>query len=177
MNNDAELRKYFDFDETDLNANRKGYLTRRQQARDKKEARSPKILLEIGGFAFLVLAFIPIIFLINRHAATALWLIWTVWLVTWIYLAIMLLRRSTVDTSMDKLKTVEGWVSTIKEEKTEDHANKVYDFYWKIGGIKFDVADSDKADILEQGATYRVYYLEASKQILSVERLPEKAAE
>ncbi len=38
MDNDAELRTYFNFDDTDLNANRKGYLSRRQQARDKKDA-------------------------------------------------------------------------------------------------------------------------------------------
>lgn len=176
MDNDAELRTYFDFDETDLNANRKGYLSRRQQARDKKAARSPKLLLEIAGFAFLVLAFVPIIFLINRHAATALWLIWAVWLVTWIYLAVMVLRMSTVDPATDKLKTVEGWVSTIKEEKSENHADKHFVYYWKVGGIKFEVTDPEKAGILEQGATYRLYYLDLGKQILSVERLPEKAA-
>ncbi len=123
-----------------------------------------------------MLAFVPIVFLINRHSALALWLIWLVWLVTWIYLAVMVLRMSTVDTTADKLKTVEGRVETIKEEKTEDHAQKYYAYFWKIGGIKFDVADSDKVDMLEQGRTYRVYYLEPGKQILSVERIPEKEA-
>ena len=35
--------------------------------------------------------------------------------------------------------------------------HKYVDYYWNIGGVKFDVIDSDKADILQQGDTYRVY--------------------
>ena len=40
-----------------------------------------------------------------------------------------------------------------------------------IGGVKFDVIDSDKVDILEEGDIYRVYYLDLAKQILSLEKV------
>ena len=36
MDNEEEIRKYFDFDDADLFANRNGYLSPKQQSRDKK---------------------------------------------------------------------------------------------------------------------------------------------
>jgi hypothetical protein len=171
MDKDAELGKYFDFDEADLNANRLGSLTPRQQARDKKDTRSTKRVLRIAGFGFLAFAIFPAIVLLLEKSAWRLWLIWSLWLVTWIFLAIILLRMSWVDTTVDTLKTVEGRVKPIQEEKEDGHGHKFSNYYWIIGGIKFDAADADKVELLEQGATYRVYYLDLSKQILSVERV------
>jgi hypothetical protein len=56
----------------------------------------------------------------------------------------------------------------------EANMHKYYDYYWNIGGVKFDVVDSDKVDILQQGDSYRVYYLDLAKEIMSLEKIPEK---
>jgi len=40
-----------------------------------------------------------------------------------------------------------------------------------VGGVEFD-ENSDLADIITQGDYYAVYYLDAGKEILSMERLP-----
>ena len=41
----------------------------------------------------------------------------------------------------------------------------------KSGESKFDVVDADKVELLEQGDTYRVYFLGLAKQILSLEKI------
>ena len=62
MDSNSELRKYFDFDEADLYANRNGYLSQRQPTRDLQETHDTKKLLRIVGFCiFLIGVFLPVI--------------------------------------------------------------------------------------------------------------------
>jgi uncharacterized membrane protein len=175
MDNDEELRDYFDFNDADLFANRNGYLSPRQQAREKKDALSTKKMLKIVGVILLVLALLPIIILFILKAAWHTWLFWgLIWPILGVFLAFWAFRFARATSTEDTLKTVEGRVNIIKEEMEEANMHKYYDYYWNIGGVKFDVADSDKVDILQQGDMYRVYYLDLEKQILSLEKIPEK---
>ena len=169
MDNADELAMVFDFDAADLEANRKGLLTARQQARPSKESRSTKRTLRIVGFGFLAFAFLPMILLFASHAALLPWMIGTIWMISWIFLAMLVLRMPAVKTPADTLKTVEGTVATHAPQAGA--AQRSSDYYWEIGGVKFVIPDPDKAGILEQGAAYRVHYLERARQILSVEKI------
>jgi len=175
MDDDAELRKYFDFDDADLFANRNGYLSPRQQARDKKETSSTIKIMRAIGFILLALALLPIIILLIEKSAWQTWLFWgLIWPALGVFLAFWAFRFARATSTDDILKTVEGRVNIIKEEMEEANMHKYYDYYWNIGGVKFDVADSDKVDILQQGEPYRVYYLDLAKEIMSLEKIPEK---
>jgi hypothetical protein len=171
MDNESELKKYFDFDESDLFANRNGYLSPRQQARDKKDARDTKRILYTIGFILLALAFLPVIIflLVKGHWQSWSWIL--ILLPIGIFGSIILFRLAVNTSTEDTLKTIEGKVNIIKEENEDEHLHKYYDYYWKIGGVKFDVVDTDKVELLEQGDTYRVYFLDLAKQILSLEKI------
>ncbi len=171
MENDEELRKYFDFDEADLFANRNGYMSSKQQARDKKEVRDTRKVLSIVGYCILALAILPVIifFLVKGQWQSWLWAF--IWLLVGVLVAVFVLRLAANTTKEDTLKTVEGRVNIIKEEHEDENLHKYYDYYWNIGAVKFDVADSEKVDILQQGDFYRVYYLDLAKEILSLEKV------
>jgi len=179
MDNEEELRKYFDFDDADLFANRNGYLSPRQQDRTKKDQRFSRKFFRNLGFILIGLALIPfIILLINvllyHESYWYLWLIFTVVGIIWIIPAIFFFRVASDRNDKDTLKTVEGQVNTVEEVHEGPHLHKDYDYYWKIGGVRFDVLDPGKVDILEQGDTYRVYYLDLAKAIMSLEKIPNK---
>jgi hypothetical protein len=174
MDNEEELRKYFDFDDADLFANRNGYLSPRQQDRVKKDLRSGGKFFRILGFILIGLALLPFIFLLFMEKIWYLWLIFTIVGIIWIIPAIFFFRVASDRNDKDTLKTVEGQVNTIEEVHEGPHFHKDYDYYWIIGGVRFDVLDPGKVDILEQGDTYRVYYLNLAKAIMSLEKIPNK---
>ncbi len=174
MDNEEELRKYFDFDDTDLFANRNGYLSPRQQDRVKKDFRSGGKFFGILGFILIGLAITPLIILLITKANWLLWLVFTIVGILWIIPAIFFFRVASDRNDKDTLETVEGQVNTVEEVHEGPHFHKDYDYYWKIGGVRFDVLDPGKVDILEQGATYRVYYLDLAKAIMSLEKIPNK---
>jgi hypothetical protein len=69
------------------------------------------------------------------------------------------------------LKSVEGKVNIIKEENFNATTKRnETDYELHIGGVTFDV-DSDLADIMIQGDTYAIYYMEETKSILSAEKI------
>jgi hypothetical protein len=172
MDNEEEIRKYFDFNDADLFANRNGYLSPRQQARDKQEQKGAHKVLLIFGFIIVAADLFPFLVLLIEKTPWQHWLLWLIiWLPIWTFLAILVFRLSGGTSTPDILKTIEGQVDIIKEENEDNHANKFYDYYWSIGGVKFDVADSEKVDILQQGDIYRVYYLDLAKEIMSLEKL------
>lgn len=77
-----------------------------------------------------------------------------------------------VTTAVDTVKTVEGPLNLFVETKKMQHDS--YESYTlHVGGVEFD-ENSDLADIITQGDYYAVYYLDAGKEILSMERLPNK---
>jgi membrane protein implicated in regulation of membrane protease activity len=179
MDNEEELRKYFDFDDADLFANRSGYLSPRQENRIKKDLRSSGKFFGILGFIFLGLALIPLIILLinvllSHETYWYLWLIFTIVGILWIIPSIFFFRVASDRNDQDTLKIVEGKVNTVEEVHDGPHLHKDYDYYWKIGGVRFDVLDPNKVDILEQGDTYRVYYLDLAKAIMSLEKIPNK---
>jgi len=174
MENDAKLRKYYDFDDADLYANRNGHLTPRQKAREEKDARATKKILLVAGIVLLALAFLPYVYFwwVSRPG-WEFYLIWSLtWVPLWTFLGILLLRMARVTTAIDTVKTVEGPLNLFVETKKMQHSS--YESYTlHVGGVEFD-ENSDLADIITQGDYYAVYYLDAGKEILSMERLPNK---
>ena len=69
------------------------------------------------------------------------------------------------------LKYVEDKVNIIKDDNYNTAAKRYEtDYELHIGGVTFDVA-SKLADIIMQGDTYAIYYIEGTKDILSAEKI------
>jgi hypothetical protein len=169
---DKELQKHFDFDEADLFANRSGVLTDKQRKRLEGEARFARKMFLIAGIVIFGIAILPSIILFFAKVLVTFLIIWSiVWIPTWIFIGIKVIRMGSPKKTDSDLKSVEGKVNIIKEENfnaTTKRNETNYELH--IGGVTFDV-DSDLADMLMQGDTYAIYYMEGTKDILSAEKV------
>ncbi len=169
---DRELQAYFNFDEADLFANRSGVLTEKQKNRLNSNAQSTKNMFLIGGWVIVAIAILPGIILYLVGVPALFFIIWTVvWVPIWIFIGIRVMRMGRPDARDFLLKSVEGEINIVKQDEynyTTEQREVTYELH--VGGVAFDV-DSDLADIMMQGDTYAIYYMDGTKEIVSAEKI------
>ncbi len=169
---DKELQKYFDFDEADLFANRSGVLTGKQRKRLEGEAQFAGKVFLIAGIVIFGIAILPSIILFFAKIPVTFLIVWSiVWIPTWSFVGIKVIRIGSPKKTDFDLKCVEGKVNIIREENYNVTTKRnETDYELHIDRVTFDV-DSDLADIMMQGDTYAIYYIEGTKDILSAEKI------
>jgi len=185
MDNDRQLRKYFDFDEKDLFANRNGTLTSRQQTRLVEAEKLWNKISLVGGLIVLIIAILPSI-LIGFEVAPCLpdlcseWPLALrlfmasmvlIWMPIWGYYGVRVIRNALSTHKLPSLKKAEGPINIIKVESYNNTTHtQTEDYELHIGGKEFD-CDSELADIMIQGDIYAIYYIKDTKEIMSAEML------
>ncbi len=174
--NDALLKKYFEFDEADLFANRSGSLTGKQRKRLVENDKFVRKVFLIAGIVILGIAILPslIIWLNSRPTedkSVMFLIIWSiVWIPLWTFFGVKVIRMGEPHKDLTVTKA-EGKVNVVKEESYNSSMKRTVDNYeLHIGGRTFEV-DSELADVIMQGDTYAVYYIGGTDEILSVEKI------
>jgi hypothetical protein len=169
---ERELQKYFDFNESDLSANRSGILSNKQRIKLEENAKFTNKIFLIAGISIYIIGIIPTLILLLAHANVEFMIIWSiVWISLCGFVGFKVIRIGKSDKSGLILKKVEGKVNIIKEETYNNTAKQIVDDYeLHIGGVSFDI-DSDLADIIMQGDIYAIYYIKGEKDIMSAEKI------
>ncbi len=178
---DIELMKYFDFDESDLSANRKGSLSHKQNARLLQSDKSARRLFLILGLVSAILVFLItlILWLIGRLSSVGWYSL--LWIIPGGLLAIFLLRAGLKSTTY-MLRKVEGEIEITKGGSYQDPTEIYYEL--NIGDKRFGIGEKLASRLRqEKGATYAVYYCWGSdtvetdlmdSYIMSLERISTK---
>lgn len=186
---DTELRKFFDFDQSDLIANQNGKLSAKQDKRIKETEKSTSSIFRYIGLGLIFLnlcivgAIVSAIMAEGFSFSTAstddmLGLIFAivfptliigifVWLMFWI-------ASSKTDYSLQK---VEGKVNFVKVEKQQSYKTAsgstshrtVQQYELRVGKFKFEDVDEELLNVIEEGDVYVFYYTKDTKDILSCE--------
>lgn len=189
---DLELRKYYEFDEADLQTNRTGKLSKKQketiQASETSFARSAvrfSIFVILIGFALMAavifwgmpgeLSLDGLKYRIAQDAEGVLVIIG----IPGIFMLILVggaffLTRLKVDHSVQKL---EGKVKFVKVEKREvdvladgsTNYRDVEEYELRVGRKVFGNVDEEMLNLIDEGDTYAFYYTKDAEQILSCE--------
>ncbi len=169
---DALLKKYFEFDESDLSANRSGVLTSKQRTRLMEEARFARKAFLIAGIVTFAIGVVPSLILWLTGAKQGFLIIWSVvWIPIWSFLAVKVIRMGTSPKNYLTVHKAEGKVNIVKEESYNSSLKQTVDSYeLHIGGKTFDT-ESELADVILQGDTYAIYYVEKTDEILSAEKI------
>ncbi len=172
MSDEALLKEYFKFDEADLFANRSGTLTEKQRKRLADNALFSKKVFLIAGCVLFAIAIVPSIVLFFVKAPAFFLIIWSlIWIPVWSFIGIKVIRMGRPDKKDFELKSVEGRVNIVKDENYNLNTKRNdVDYELHIGGVTFDV-EPDLADIMMQGDSYAVYYIQGTKDILSAEKV------
>ena len=168
---DQSLMDYFNFDESDLVANRTGNFSEKQKARlvqlhradSKLSAIIAAISLVVGMLGFLIPLF-------TQGFGRAAW--WLIWLLPWGALGVWGLLPQFEQFNV-VLKKVQGPINIVEIKKKRlkgDRTRTPYFVYeLHIGEVSFDVSAALQY-IVAQGDVYAVYYAEGSESgILSAE--------
>ncbi|MBL8098773.1 MAG: hypothetical protein JNK81_06300 [Anaerolineales bacterium] len=183
---DTQLRKFFDFNPSDLIANQMGRLSDKQAERIKKAEQGANSIFRGVGI-FLILIGVIVSFFMLRAATQAGWefsssnvigplvALGVIWLMLGFFaFGAFKLAGNTLDTSVQK---VEGKVRLVKVEKQQSYKTAsgstshrtVQQYELRVGKIKFEDVDEELLNIIEEGDTYIFYYTKDSKDILSCE--------
>ncbi len=184
-----ELMKYFNFDESELDANRNGRLSEKQSIRlQKKETRAKKGSIGLG-VVYLVIAILgPSIAIGANFLAVKeepglvigfAIMFGLIWPLIWGAIGSIFVRRAFEKMNV-KVKKVRGPINIVKAIREEyNSSTKLHSEYsvheLHVGKRTFEV-ESEIADVMMQGDVYAVYYadinIESSEDpILSVELL------
>lgn len=178
MTIDTQLMEYFKFDQNDLYANQNGKFTDKQMAhviqKDKQDRTGNR-----GSGVFLgCIGLLGIIIAIVAGIATPDWGFrigfglgfGVIWPLVWGGIGYMFVK-DTVGKHEFKLARVEGRANIVRHESynNDTHSSSV-SFDLHIGGHTFDVA-GDTADVIFQGESYAIYYVDSTDEIMSVEHL------
>jgi hypothetical protein len=176
---DPVLQKRFDFNESDLNANRAGRLSQRQV--DKRVTAFKKAKpFRIGcGLGLMLIATIfPIVFGPMMWEMRDSWGVLlglgcgvSVWALTWGAFGVGFIAGAFKPPSF-QLASVSGPVNLVGVTRTTGGENPTtYTAYeLRVGKSKFDV-DSALGNEIMQGDTYAIYHIEGTEEIMSLERL------
>ena len=71
-----------------------------------------------------------------------------------------------------EVKSVEGKVNIVKDRtpSIEQTEQNITEYELHVGGITLEDVGSEVADVMIQGETYAVYYLEDPNRVLSAEK-------
>jgi hypothetical protein len=186
---DIQLRRFFDFDESDLNANRAGRLSVKQEKRTQEfEKDTSKTFRNIGiglillnilivagfilnvtgsGFSFSTASRDDLIGMAAMMVVPTIIIGFFVWVMFW-------LAASKLDHSLQK---AEGEVNFVKVEKRESYKTAsgstsqrtVQQYELRVGRVKFEDVDEELLNIIKEGDFYTFYYTKDAKEILSCE--------
>jgi hypothetical protein len=186
---DIQLRRFFDFDEADLAANRMGALSQKQKKRIQETEKDTSKTFRTIGFGLILLNLCIIAgFVLNvtgegfsLTTATrddiigmaAMMVVPTViigffvWVMFW-------LAASKLDHSLQK---AEGEVNFVKVEKRESYKTAsgstsqrtVQQYELRVGRVKFEDVNEELLNIIKEGDFYTFYYTRDAKEILSCE--------
>jgi hypothetical protein len=173
-----ELQKFFDFNESDLTANRSLKPSQRQMERlvriSKGQARYYRVLTV--GLILLGL-FLSYIFYRSEPGNSEVYVgIGVVWLILGIFIALFLFIAGTKPDYT--VEIAEGKVNFVKVEKTRREKSatgstrtRTYQVYeMRVGNVNFHAVPEDLLNMIEEGDIYAVYYLpNFSQKILSLE--------
>lgn len=153
---DKDFMKYFDFDESDLNANRNGSLSPKQYARLSKSDKSTRKLFLIIGLVSAILVFLPtlILWLVDKLNSVGWYSL--LWIIPCGLLAFFLVRAGLKSTTYT-LKKVEGEIEISKGGSYNDPAEIYYELH--VGDKQFGIGDKLASRMKkENGEIYTVYY-------------------
>lgn len=186
---DTQLRRFFDFDDTDLASNRMGVLSQKQKKRIQETEKSTSKTFRTIGFGLILLnlciiaGFILSVtgegfsFATARRddiiGMTAMMVVPTViigffvWVMFW-------LAASKSDYSLQK---AEGEVNFVKVEKSQSYKTAsgstsqrtVQQYELRVGRFKFEDVNEELLNIIKEGDVYTFYYTKDAKDILSCE--------
>ena len=184
---DFELRNFFDFDESDLMANRARRLSPKQEAKiEDIENGSSQIFFWVGvilvvlglvatyGFLKPVLGFGYKVMGLGDLFGPLIGLSVTWGVLGFFAVGAFRLSKSKFDSSAQK---VEGKVNFVKVEKQEwsqstdgmRSSRTVEEYELRVGRVAFENVDEDLLNIIEEGDIYAFYYTKDTKDILSCE--------
>jgi hypothetical protein len=168
---DLALRDYFGFDEFDLDANRNGRLSEKQQKEmaNLDKGTSP-ILIGLDLFLFAVASIFPIVFK-QINLVTGIWML--IWGGLGCYVLYCILFPSSTPISKIIVKKAEGPVHFVAVESGA--AGSEIEYNLRIGKEKLEDVDQELTDIMNKGDVFAVYYYDrkdsSGKHILSAEWL------
>lgn len=186
---EEKLMQFFDFDGSELQANRNGRLSEKQKARLVQAEKSQKGCAVTGGILLFVVALVgvaiavgvvPAIINEDRGAAIAIGAAFgCIWPLVWGGIGFSSFRRvfAKMEVKVEKAEGPVNIVNVIRQEynpSTKLHSeHSVHELH--VGGRTFEV-ESNLADFMMQGDIYAVYYADiniadSEDPILSVELL------
>ena len=177
MSSDLDLRKFFNFDESDLAANRKGQVTHKQEKVLKQAERIGKIIGMVIGFSILTWGvYFPgreIVSNYIRFGFNEASLINGAIFILVLTAFAFLFLRGLFEKKKFSVEAVEGKVNFVAVEKkaggsTNSTATKVRQYEMRVENEKFDVSES-LANIINEGDVYAFYYTGDTRHILSCE--------
>ena len=166
---ERRLRKFFHFNENDLIANQRGQFSEDQKNRLDAEARKErKSARESAAILFVIAAAGMIVGIIIGSIAPTLigrililLLMGVLWPSAWAGKGVKIIRAANI-LQEPRLCEVRGQVHILHHGEGE--------FTVQVEGIEFDV-DGNPSGTLMDGDKYRIYYVEATEEILSVDYL------
>lgn len=184
---DTDLKKFFNFDENDLNTNRSGKLSAKQKTKLETSEKGANQILVGAGVVFILIALIIVYFV----AGNAILRLFSGSLNPGDILTIILggglpilffgffaygafkMGSSKFDNTV---LSVQGKVNFVKVEKqvptsTSEVSNyrTVQQYELRVGKVAFENVDEELLNMIEEGDTYAFYYTKDTKQILSCE--------
>ena len=172
MMDERRLRKLFHFTEADLAANRRGQFSENQKKRLADEARkeqksareSAAILFVVGAAGLAVGLTVGFIAPTLMGRILMLSLMGLLWPSAWVGKGIQIIRAANL-LQEPLLRQVSGPVQVARHEEGE--------YTIRVGRLEFDV-DGNPSGTFTDGDEYTIYYLEATEEILSVDRLMDR---
>ena len=184
---DIELKKFFEFDESDLNANRSGKLSAKQKSKLETSEKGADQIFVGAGIVFIIVALIIIYFVAgdsilrllsgelnsNDILTIALGGGLPALLFGFFAYGSFKLGASKLDNTV---QTVQGKVNFVKVEKqvptsasSVSSYRTVEQYELRVGKIAFENVAEELLNMIEEGNTYTFYYTKDTKQILSCE--------
>jgi hypothetical protein len=173
MVEDQNLKKYFKFDETDQGANRKGRLSEKQLKRLKVDTIFEQDPISRGlGILFFFIAIVGMVggltFALDTPITSGQIIFGLIfglfWPFIWGGIGIWMIRPSKKKKL--RVKVERGRIRIVKHEAPD--SIPYYELH--VGKLQFDM-DDDPTGVVMQKGMYAVYYLDKSKEILSVEHV------
>ncbi len=166
---DQKLMEHFNFDESDLNANRNGQLTDLQLAKLRADDKSTNLFSMTVGVALIVGSIIGIAILFRKISFDAS-LFGLAGCLAPILIGAFFIRVGLKKTDFTLTKA-EGRVNFVKETSYSPTLKRnVSAYVMHIGEAAFEV-ESEAAGFIMQGDRCAVYYITETDRIMSFEKI------
>lgn len=184
---DSELRKFFEFNEGDLAANRSAKLSEKQKSKLESDEKGADQIIVGAGVVFIIIGLV-IVYAVAGEAISRLFSgnllssdILTIALGGGLPLLLFgffgigafKIGFSKLDNSV---QSVEGKVNFVKVEKQiEDSTSNAFryktvqQYELRVGKVKFEDVDEELLNMIDEGDKYAFYYTKQTKKILSCE--------